>query len=411
MNLFRYKLMRPTGEIVSSIINLPFKDVVSAISYLEREGNTTIFVKKLGPVSSTVVKLFKTAMRKKVTRPFLAEFLNNVAMMMKAGIPIVTALEESAINSGRPDFESDIKDMIINLQGGASFSAVVEANSHIFPKTAIYLIRIGETTGTLDERLKDAANHLKRIHTIINDTKQALMYPSFVFISMFAGLTFWLYFVVPKIVTLFQEMDVKLPALTVFIINTSEFVQSNILSLLCMTFIFITMAVLLYKNSRVFKKAIDFTLLKLPIVGTLITASSLAFITEYFALLINAGIDILQSIQIMHESTQNEIYKEKLKEIKNSLTKSETIADSFKATMVFPQFVCRMINIGEASGTLSDQLEYIAEDYREKLTNLVATLGKMIEPIVLIVAGTMFAIIVAGLFLPIYDLIGSLGSM
>lgn len=411
MNLFRYKLIEPTGRVVTNVINLPFEDVVSAITYLEREGNTTLSVKKLGPVSSFIIKFLQSGLRKKVNRLFLAEFFNNVSMMLKAGIPIVTALEESAINSERPDFESDINDMIISLQGGSSFSATIEANKHIFPKTAIYLIRIGEASGTLDERLTDVSSHLTRIQNIISDTKQALLYPSFVFTAMTAGLIFWLYYVVPKIVVLFKEMDVELPALTVFIINTSEFVQNYIFEIVGGIVLSLFLIVFSYKNSRPIKKLIDHLLLKIPVIGTLVTASNLAFITEYFALLINAGIDLLQSIDIMKDSTGNAVFSGKLGEVKESLIRSKTIADSFADTKIFPQFVCRMIKIGETSGTLTEQLEYIAEDYQKKLSNFVESLGKVIEPIVLIVAGTMFAIIIAGLFLPIYDLIGSLGTM
>ncbi len=411
MNLFKYKLMQPSGEIESSIVNLPFDDVMSAVSYLERGGNITISVKKLGPVTAFLFKLVRTGGRKKVSRDFLAEFLSNISMMLRSGIPIVTALEESAINSARPDFETDIKDMILTLQGGSSFSEAVEANSHIFPKTVLHLIRIGEASGTLDLRLKDASDHLKRIQAIISDTKQALLYPSFVFLAMGAGLIFWLYYVVPKIVTLFDEMDVHLPALTIFIIRTSEIVQNNILVIAAAVVLSFFSITALYKKNRLFKKGSDYILLKTPVAGTLLTASNLAFITEYFALLMNAGIDILQSMQIMQESAQNEIYREKLKEVKESLIRSESIAASFASAEIFPRFVCRMINIGEVSGTLTDQLQYIAADYRGRLAALVATLGKMIEPIVLIVAGAMFAIIIGGLFLPIYDLIGNLGGI
>ncbi len=114
---------------------------------------------------------------------------------------------------------------------------------------------------------------------------------------------------------------------------------------------------------------------------------------------------------IMQESVGNAVYSDKLGEVRESLTRSETIAASFTSALIFPKFVCRMINIGEISGTLPDQLDYIAKDYSNKLATLVESLGKMIEPIVLIVAGAMFAIIIAGLFLPIYDLIGNLGGM
>ncbi len=411
MSYFKYQMMKGSGEVVSGIIKLPYEDVLSAISHLEDGDNTTIFVKKMGIISSMLFSTLKNVTRKKIQRKFLAEWFSNLSLMIKAGMPLATALEESAASSDRPDFESDVNDMILSIKRGSSFSAAVQLQSHLFPKTAIYLIRIGEESGTLDERLQDAADHLSRIHAIISDTKQALLYPLFVFLTMGGGMIFWFYYVVPKIVVLFDDMEVVLPPLTLFVIGVSDFIQAYIFQLIGLTFLSVTSAIFLYKNIKPFKKIVDTISLKIPIIGTLIQASSLAFITEYFSLLLNAGIDIIQSMNILEESIGNEVYRSKLGQIKDNLSSGTTVSDSFTKALVFPRFICRMINIGEISGTLPDQLNHIAHDYKQKLTTLVSGLGKVIEPVVLVVAGIMFAIIMAGLFLPIYDLIGNIGAM
>jgi len=410
VSYFRYKLMEPTGRITSGVIGLPYKDVMSAISHLERGDNTTIYVKKLGVIASFIFQLVRVTFRRGVPRSFQAEFLSNISMMLRSGMTSTIALEEAASSSDRPDFESDINDMIINIQGGATFSEAADRYRYIFPKTVIYLIRIGEETGRLDEMLQDASEHLKRIQNIISDTKQALLYPSFVFITMGAGMVFWFYYVVPKILALFKEMDVTLPSITVFLLKISEFVQDHFLSMILGLALAIFIVVTAYKGNLRVKRSIDALLLKLPFSSTIISASTMAFITEYFSLLIRAGIDILQSMTILKESIKNEIYREKLGEVREGLTRGEGVADSFRGALIFPLFVIRMINVGELSGTLPEQLTYIAEDYRNKLSVLVATIGKMVEPIVLVVAGAMFAIIIAGLFLPIYDLVSQVGG-
>jgi len=411
MNYFKYKMMKASGQVVSGIINLPYTDVMSVIAYLEDSGNITIFVKKMGVFSSFFFKILKRGVRKKIQRKFLAEWLNSLAMMIKAGLPLATALEESAVSSGRPDFESDVSDVILSIQRGSSFSDALERQSHLFPKTALHLIRIGEESGTLDNRLKDASDHLIRIQSIIDDTRQALLYPFFVLFTMGCATIFWFYYVVPKIVVLFNDMDVTLPPLTVFIINISELIQTYFFLIATTTFLSVVIVILLYKKNKLFKKAVDHILLKIPIVSTLINASNLAFISEYFSLLMNAGIDILQSVKILEESVGNEVYRSKLFEIRENLAAGTAISDSFTKAKIFPQFICRMINIGERSGTLPDQLDYIAMDYKQKLSSFVATLGKTLEPVVLVGAGILFAIIMAGLFLPIYDLIGNISAL
>ncbi len=411
MNYFRYKLLSSSGEVVSGIVSLPFDDLLSAISYLEGNENTTISVKKMGAVSSFLFKSLKKLARRKIKRKLLAEWFNNLSMMVKAGMPLATALEESTGSLDHADFKNDIKDMILSIKRGSGFSGAMDRHGHIFPKTVCYLARIGEESGTLDERLKDAADHLKKIQAIIDDTRQALMYPSFVFAAMGAGMIFWFYYVVPKIAALFNDMDVHLPPLTLFLIAISEFVQRFFLEITGSSILFVFLVVPLYRSLPLFKKIMDILLLKLPIIRTLVQASNLAFITEYFSLLLNAGIDLRQSVKILEESVGNEVYRKRLGEIKNSLATGISISDAFTRAKVFPGFICRMINIGEISGTLPGQLDYIANDYKQKLNTLVAGLGKIIEPLVLVVAGVMFAIIIAGLFLPIYDLVGNLGSM
>jgi type II secretory pathway component PulF len=410
MNYFRYKLIEPTGEISSGVIKLPYHEVMSAISHLERDGSTTVRVKKLGRFLSSLVDLVTFRLRKKMTRSFMAEFLNNVSMMLRAGMTLTTALEEAAGSTERPDFEEDIQDMILSIQGGATFSEVAENYAHIFPKTAVHLIRLGEETGKLERTLMDGSEHLKRIQAIVSDTKQALLYPAFVFLSMGGGLLFWFYYVVPKIVNLFKEMDVTLPTLTIFLLRVSQFVESHIFTMLMGIVLFILLSVFSYRNNKRFKKMIDHLLLKLPLSRTLVTASTLAFITEYFSLLLNVGIDIMQSMTILGDSTKNEVFREKLGDVKSGLGSGDGIAEAFRRVPLFPPFIVRMIHVGEQSGTLPEQLTYIAEDYRKRLSILVATLGKMIEPIVLVVAGVMFAIIIGGLFLPIYDLISQVAG-
>jgi general secretion pathway protein F/type IV pilus assembly protein PilC len=168
--------------------------------------------------------------------------------------------------------------------------------------------------------------------------------------------------------------------------------------------------VLSYKASRGVRRSIDLILLRLPVSKTIVTASVMAFITEYFSLLLNVGIDVLHSLDVLKESIRNEVYQEKLAGVTADIRSGEPIGQAFKSASIFPVFVVRMIHVGEQSGTLPEQLGYIAEDYRNRLSVVVSTIGKIIEPVVLVVAGTMFAIIVGGLFLPIYDLVSKLSG-
>ena len=408
MNFYRFKRIAPTGEMTSGVIKLHYQDITSAMAHLERDGSIAVHVQRLGPFLTLLFKVATFRAKRRITRADLAELLSNLALMLRSGITLTSALEEVAASAELSEAESDLDGIIENIKAGMTFSDAAEKYAYIFPPSVIHLIRMGEETGQLDKMLKDAANHLKRLQGIISDTKQALLYPGMVFLAMGAGIFFWFYYVVPRIVQLFNEMDVVLPALTKALIRVSNFIQSYGLLVLMGLAAVVGLFHALRRLNQNARRGIDCFLLKLPVAGTILNASILAFITEYFALLLNAGIDILQSITLLKRSLGNEVYKEKMGFIHDALTRGETISGAFREALIFPSFVLRMINIGEMSGTMTEQLNYIAEEYRNRLAVLVATIGKLIEPVVLVVAGTILAVIIAALLLPIYDLLSKI---
>ncbi len=405
MNYFRYKLIAPSGEVFSGTTKLPYEDLMSAISHLERDGSLTLYVKKLGILRTSLTKLGSFQFRKRMKRSAQAELLSNLSLMLRSGITLTAAIEEIADSIQNPEIKNDLKNIILSVQAGTPFSEAAEKYSHIFPTAVIHLIKIGEETGKLDEMLDSGAQHLKRIQAIVSDTKHALMYPAVVFVVLGAGFIFWVYYVAPKIIDLFRDMEVELPLITVLVMKVSYFFRDYLFYILVILFLMIFSLLTIYRESKWAKKSLDGLILKLPVAGTIVSASTLAFISEYFSLLMNAGVDLLHSMVILKESISNEIYREKLEGIRKNLKKGESIADSFKRGIIFPSYVIRMINIGEMSGTLSEQLASVAREYRKKLANLVAVIGKMLEPIILVVAGVLFGVIIVGLLLPIYDLV------
>ncbi len=410
MNYYRYKMITAHGEIDAGVVKLPYRETMSAINHLERNGGVALYVKKLKGLAKWPFQLAEMRPQRKLSRALVAELLNNLSLMLRAGMPMVTALEEAAQTEEFPAVAKDFEEIIDRIKGGSSFSDAARRYPRIFSRNVIHLIRMGEDTGNLDVMLKDAAEHLLRIDKIVSDTKQALLYPCFVLAAISGGLLFWFAYVVPKIVGLFKELDVNLPAITVFLIECSEFFQAYYVHLIVTGVAMLIAVAALRKHSRRFRKFTDLVLLRIPVAKSIITASVLAYISEYFSMLINAGIDILQSIGILSKSVSNEVYRDKLEEVKGYLENGEGISDSFKGAKIFPNFVVRMMSVGEYSGTLSEQLTYIAEQYRNKLSILVSTIGKSIEPLILMVAGAIFAVVIIGLFLPIYDLVSQVSS-
>ncbi|MGA7143920.1 MAG: type II secretion system F family protein [Desulfobacterales bacterium] len=411
MNYFRYKLINPNGKPSSGLIKLPYQDEISTAAYLERNGSMAIYVSKLGKFESLFPKLNSFRLSKRLKRTDQANLLNNLSLLLRSGMPLNTALEEVAQTISHPGLAGNIQDIVGAVRGGMSFSEAAGKFSDIFTETVICLIRIGEETGRLDEMLKDASEHVSRMHTIISDTQRALLYPIFVLFSIGIGLVFWLYYVVPKILELFKEMNVALPTITVYLLKISDFIQTHFVYLIVGIVSIPIFLMTARKGSRKFRKVIDRMMLKLPVSKAIISASNLAHITEYFSLLIRSGINILQAVKILKDSIRNEIYRDKLEVVGKEIKQGSSISEAFAGATIFPAFITRMIGIGEVSGTLEEQLGNIAREYTKRLSNLVEMIGKMIEPIILVVAGAIFAVIFLALLLPVYDMVGHVGGM
>ncbi len=201
-----------------------------------------------------------------------------------------------------------------------------------------------------------------------------------------------------------------LPDITLFLLNISQFLQDHIVFMISTITLTVFTVTILRVKSRLFRLATDSMLLKLPVVGTIISVSNMAYISEYLSLLIVSGINLLKSVSILKDSVKNEVFRSQLEVVSQNLKRDTSIANSFEKASVFDTYVIQMIRIGEISGNLTDQLSYVAEEYNNRLSLAVATAGKMLEPVVLVIGGTIFAIIIGGLLLPIYDLLGQIAS-
>ncbi len=411
MTYYRFKTLSKTGKVASGIIQLPYDNVISTISHLERGGDTVIVVKKINRFIAVLCTFFVYGFQgSSISRLELAEFFNNVSVMLKAGISLLVALKDAGAGITKGRFGAVLDAITIDIESGATLSETMDKHPGVFPGTTRHLVALGEETGNLDAMLLQCSKHLKKLNDIISSTKQALLYPSIVLTLISGGMIFWFYYVVPKILALFDEMEVELPPLTKAILWISGYVQNYIFTILFITFAVVFVIYSAIHSSQKIRKIFHYILLRLPVFKTIIVASNLAFITEYFSLLLGAGVDIVRSITILSDAVTNEVYKEKMITIGARLANGETVAESFTIQSFFPPFVLRMIKVGEQSGSLPEQLTYIADDYRIRLNAIVDTIGKMIEPIVLIIAGGMFTVILAGLFLPIYDLVSQVSN-
>lgn len=408
MALFRFKVLTEDGKVETGLVDLPFDDPVAAMRYLEKAGGIALDVRALPEPVSRGVRFFKIGLGS-VSRLDLAEFFNNMAMLVGAGVPVLSALEEILDDIRVPRLRNTIQFICTDIENGQTFSEAVEKHERLFPFVVRHMIAIGEETGNLDGMLRKAADHLLHIHEIVSGTKRAFMYPSFLLVVVFLAVVFWFWYVVPQLVSLFLDLGIDLPAPTRILLIVSDWFQEwFLLFMLGLSFSVVLLGVLRRYSSRV-RYGVSYLALQTPVLNSILKTSIVARATEYMGIMIGAGLGVLRSLELVTNATGNEVFKRRLAAVQNSIKAGSTLSVSLRRHQALDPFAVRMIAVGEMTGKLDDQTAYVANLYREKLNGLVQVLSKTLEPIIMTFLGVMFAVIIAGLLLPVYDLISQIG--
>lgn len=410
MNHFWYKLIRDDGRMSGGVAELPFTDDLAVRTYFEQRGMTVVSVHRLHYVLSIFYSIVSLMFRRGISSHELIELLMNLSVMMRSGVPLLSALQDSLSYSQNPAVKRVVEDLHLSFEAGLSFSEATDRHPKVFPEIVRYLIRIGEESGTLDKTLQDSADHLDRLRHIKTGAKKAMIYPAFVLVATIGAAAFWLYYVVPDIVDLFKQMQVPLPAVTVFLINLSNFLQNYLHYILIGIFAMTVAIVSIIRYNYTARKGFHWLLLKMPITKVIVSSSNLAYISEYFSLLISSGVNVVRSLEVMEDSIANLIYREKLVQITKGIRRGNTLTEEFRKATIYPGFVVRMISVGEQSGRLSEQLAIVAKEYQKRLKDTVDNLGELVKPIAILIVGGLFIFIIVALFLPIYHLIGQISQ-
>lgn len=400
MPLFSYTALTREGNLVKG--EGEFQSLEELFYSLQRDGSTLVDYKIK---RSTRIPLFK----RRIKRTELAEFLHQLAFLIRSGIPLITALDDLEKETKNKFFKANINKLKVALSRGETFSSAM-AKLKIFPKVVISLITIGEESGTLDKTLEEASQHLYRIEEIISQTKRALIYPSFILSLMMIALAFWFFFVLPKILTLFKEMDVKLPLPTIILIKVVDSLTKYKL-LILLFFIALPIAFYFFYRHPRSEILADKILLRLPLYGRVRRLNFLAFFFEHFSLLLSSGIDLLRLLKLMKEAFYRRYFINIVQRIENDILAGETIAASLKKEPIFRPMDIRMVAVGESTGRLDEQMKILSKFYYEEVQNILTTLTKILEPVILVIAGLIFFIIIVALIGPIYELISQMGKV
>ena len=337
-------------------------------------------------------------------------FCKQFATMLRAGLPVLNTLEMLDGQTKRPPMKKVIQTIKKDLESGNALSKCFDKHPKIFDTVVVNLIKAGEASGKLDTFLQKIVLNLEKREKIKSQIKSALFYPGILFSVAMMVTVFMLMNVVPTFVDMYENMGMgdDLPTPTAVIMSMSEFVRSSGgLFLLIFIILFVVgFKYLISKNYNV-KKAWHQTMLKLPIFGNLINKSILAKVSLVLGNLNQAGVDLIESIDIAKSVTDNVIVIEALENIKKGVFSGETLTDLFNKEKIFPATFTQLISVGEQTGSLDEMFGSVAIYYEEEFDVAVANLASLIEPIMIVFMG----ITIGGLMLAMYAPIFNVGAI
>ncbi len=402
MPIYKYKAMDQKGRTVTGYRE--FTDLLALDRFISSNDMVLLEVKEIPKPFFTLLEL---VILQKVKRRDIIDFCRNLSLLVSGGLPLSQSIKDLADTTKNKTLKNTLRAIYRDLEEGFLLSEAMSKHPKIFPEVVVSLVRIGEETGDMGKMLEDAALHLERVEEIFSNTKRALIYPSFVMVAMIGAFLFWMLYVLPKILSMFKTMGIALPLATRILLALVDFVNK----FWFLIFVPPALLVALYISARYderIKRALHWTLLKLPIFGPIIRYSIIAFFFEYFALMVSAGITIFAALETMEKSTGNLVLKEAIHKIASRLSEGASLQEAFSTPGFFEPFVIRMVTVGENTGELDKQLRYIADFYMSKVNRMVETISKTLEPVILAGAAVLLLLIILGLLGPVYDMLGKI---
>jgi type II secretory pathway component PulF len=404
MSNYSYKALDADGDVIKGMFEAD--NASSVYDNLRKRGLFVVDVRESNIIFKNISdKLLTWRIRRKDT----IEFSSNLAIMIRAGVPILTALDDIIDTIDNQHLKSTIDDIKKNIEMGSRLSDALEIHKAIFPDILIRLVRIGEETGRLEGSLAEVASHLQKLEDLASAVKRALIYPLFSLVTTGIAVIFWLAYVLPKIMQVIRDLGVKMPLLTRILYELSKITEEYWYVLLVIPVLIVPVwqAMKLQPVSRYY---LDYIKINTPIIKLLVYNRLLALFSEQMRLLITAGITIDRSLDVAADVMGNEVFKRAILEAKMDIVAGRKISEALNARTIFPSLLIRMVSIGESSGNLDQQFDFLAKHYYKLVDDFSDKIGKMIEPVLIIALGCVMGLMVAGVLLPMYDVFTKLAK-
>lgn len=403
MPTFAYRGRGARGELITGTLEAPDSEAVA--DQLMSTGVTPVDIAAVagGRSDSPGGSLLRRLTAPKVTLTDLALFSRQMYTLLKAGVPIMRALaglQESATNLTLREVIGDLR---ASLDAGRELSAAMRRHPHVFSSFYVSLVRVGETTGQLEEVFNRLFEYLEFEREVRERIRTALRYPTIVMVVIAGAVAIVNFAVIPAFARIFEANKVALPLLTRLLIGMSDFFLAY-WPLMIGALVLAVFGFRSFTATEHGRLAWDRYKLRLPVAGKIIFKATLARFARSFALASKAGVPIIQGLTIVAGVVDNAFLARRVEDMRAGVERGESVLRTASTAAVFTPVVLQMIAVGEETGALDDLMAEIADMYEREVDYEIKNLSASIEPIITVALGILVLILAIGVFLPIWEL-------
>jgi type IV pilus assembly protein PilC len=395
---FTYTAITKDGHKESASIQAP--NLAAAGHLLKEQGLLPTSIEEQGKAASK--DLFKN-----IAFVSLAEkinFIQNLSVMLKAGISISRCLQILVKQTKNKKFQAILTDVYNQVEEGKSLSEALEKHSSIFPSIIISMIKVGELSGNLDKSLEYLSIQLQREADLKSKTRGAMMYPSVIISAMLLIGILMSIFVLPSLTSVFKQFGGNLPISTRIVIAFADFMSGHAV-LVIVGIVGIIVGAVAFLRTYAGQRMFNVFTLHFFIINTIVKKINLARFARILSSLLKSGIPIVQALDVASSSLGNILYRELVSQAAQDVKLGKPIAAALgKNDALFPVLVTQMIEVGEESGTIQEILEQLAMHYEEEVDTTLKNLSSIIEPLLLLIIGGVVGLLALALISPIYSI-------
>lgn len=399
MSTFQYKAVDKEGRSARGDLNAI--NEVDLELRLKHMGLDLITFRQINKSSSALA-------RGNITRRDLITFCLDMEQISRAGIPLLEGLRDLRDSIENPRFKEVITSLLEDMEGGKMLSQALAMHSAVFSNVFVSLVKAGEQAGKLTEVFENLGTTLKWQDEMVSQTQRLMLYPILVLFVIMAVVTVLLVVLVPQVVTLLKSMGLALPLQTRVLIFLSDSIVNYWPLLVGVPIVVGTIFVMAVRQSQKARYLWDYLKLHIPITGEILQKIILARFANFFSLMYQSGITILDAIKTSEEIVANRVIVNSLQRAGQQISSGESLTEAFRNLGVFPPLVLRMLRVGESTGALDTALANISYFYNRDVKEAVDKGMKLLGPLTTIILAAILLSVMTATLLPIYDILGKM---